>query len=73
MVMVFIGGSASWTLNRLLPMACTCNQSVYPTSVSEQRIQTIIKWDPFWGDQTMQMYGNFKGFPLYSALFGLVI
>ena len=28
----------------------------------------------FWGDQKMEMYGNFEGFPLYnSALFGLVI
>ena len=32
----------------------------------------IIKWDPFGGDQTMQM-DNFEGFPLNSALFGLVI
>ena len=23
-----------------------------------------IKWDPFDGDQTMQMYGDFEGFPL---------
>ena len=28
---------------------------------------------PFWGNQTMQMHGNFEGFPLNSALFGLVI
>ena len=33
----------------------------------------VIRWDPYWGDQTMQMYGNFEGFPLYSALFGVVI
>ncbi len=25
------------------------------------------------GDQRMQMYGNFEGFPLNSALFGLVM
>ena len=28
---------------------------------------------PFGGNQTMQMYGHFEGFPLNSALFGLVI
>ena len=28
---------------------------------------------PFGGNQTMQIYGNFEGFPLNSALFGLVI
>ena len=28
---------------------------------------------PSWGDQTMQMYGHFEGFPPYSALFGVVI
>ena len=28
---------------------------------------------PFWGDQTMQMYGKLEGFPLFWALFGLVI
>ena len=28
---------------------------------------------PFGRNQTMQMYGNFEGFPLDSALFGLVI
>ena len=33
----------------------------------------VIKWDPFWGNQTMQMYGKFEGFPLNSALLGLVI
>ena len=27
----------------------------------------------FGGDQTMQIYGDFEGFPLNSALFGLVI
>ena len=27
---------------------------------------------PIWGDQRMQMYGNFEGFPLNSAVFGLV-
>ena len=27
----------------------------------------------FGGNQTMQMYGKFEGFPLSSALFGLVI
>ena len=27
---------------------------------------------PFRGNQTMQMYGSFEGFPLTSALFGLV-
>ena len=32
----------------------------------------IIKF-PIGGNQTMQMYGNFEGFPLNSALFGLVI
>ena len=32
----------------------------------------IIKWDPFWGDQTMQIYGDFEGIPPYSALFGVV-
>ena len=24
----------------------------------------VMKWDPCWGDQTMQMYGDFVGFPL---------
>ena len=28
---------------------------------------------PFWGNQTIQVYGNFEGFPLNSALFGLVL
>ena len=28
---------------------------------------------PFWGDQTMQIYDKFEGFPLNSALFGLVL
>ena len=28
---------------------------------------------PFGRNQTMQMYGHFEGFPLNSALFGLVI
>ena len=28
---------------------------------------------PFGGNQTMQMYGNFEGFPLNSSLFGLVV
>ena len=23
----------------------------------------VIKWDPFWGNQTMPIYGNFEGFP----------
>ena len=23
----------------------------------------IVQWDPFGGNQTMQMYGNFEGFP----------
>ena len=34
----------------------------------------IFKWDPFWVYQTMQMYMyvKFEGFPLNSALFGLV-
>ena len=32
----------------------------------------IIKL-PIWGDQTMQMYGQFDGFPINSALFGVVI
>ena len=27
----------------------------------------------FGGDQTMQMYGKLKGFPISGALFGLVI
>ena len=27
---------------------------------------------PILGDQTMQIYGKFKGFPLNNALFGLV-
>ena len=27
----------------------------------------------FWGDQTIQMYGNFGDFPYNNALFGLVI
>ena len=27
----------------------------------------------FWGDETMQIYGKFEGFPFYNALFGLVI
>ena len=25
----------------------------------------VIKWDTFWGNQTMQIYGNFEGLPLY--------
>ena len=29
----------------------------------------VIKWDPFWGNQTIQIYGNFEGFPPFSALF----
>ena len=24
----------------------------------------VIKWDPFWGVQTVQMYDDFEGFPL---------
>ena len=32
----------------------------------------IIKGHPFGGNQTMQMYGNFEGFPFNGALFGLV-
>ena len=28
---------------------------------------------PFWGNQTMQNESSFEGFPLNSALFGLVI
>ena len=33
----------------------------------------VIKW-AFWGNQTIQIYGNFEGFPVNSnALFGLVI
>ena len=35
-------------------------------------IAGIIKL-PIWGDQTLQMYGKFEGFPINSALFGLVI
>ena len=23
----------------------------------------VIKWDPFWGNETIQMYGNIEGFP----------
>ena len=23
----------------------------------------VIKWDPFWADQTLQMYGDLVGFP----------
>ena len=34
----------------------------------------VIKWDPVWGNQTLQIYGSFEGFPGYNnALFGLVI
>jgi len=27
-------------------------------------LSRVIKWDPFLGDQTLQMYGNFEGFPI---------
>ena len=27
-------------------------------------ITGVIKWDLCWGDQTMQIYGNFDGIPL---------
>ncbi len=27
-------------------------------------IAGVVKWDPVLGDQTMQLYGNFEGFPL---------
>ena len=30
----------------------------------------IIKWDPIWGDQTMQMYGKYEGFPLIVHCLG---
>ena len=35
--------------------------------------QAVVKWDPIWGEQTLQMYGNVQGFPYNNALFGLVI
>jgi len=31
--------------------------------------QRVIKWDPFWCDQIMQVYGDFEGFDLQHALF----
>ncbi len=30
----------------------------------------VIKWDPFWGDQTIHIYGKFEGFPLYQSMVG---
>ena len=43
-----------------------------------QRLEKPVVWQgsldyPFWGDQTMQKYGDVEGFPPYSALFGVVI
>lgn len=35
-------------------------------------IQASLKYIPILGDQTLQVYGNFEGFPLNSALFGVV-
>ena len=28
-----------------------------------RRFRSVIKWDPFWVYQTMQIYGRFEGFP----------
>ena len=33
----------------------------------------IIQWNPFWGNQTMRLYGKFEGFPLNGKFFGLII
>ena len=39
----------------------------------EKSVPGVIKWDPFWGSQTIQIH-NFEGFPENNnALFGLVI
>ena len=27
--------------------------------------QVVIEWHPFWGNQTMQVNGDFKGFSLF--------
>ena len=32
-----------------------------------------LNGNPFGGNQTMQMYGDFEAFPLNGALFGLVV
>ena len=28
----------------------------------------VMKWNPFWGNQTMRIYGNFEGFPLFLCI-----
>ena len=34
----------------------------------------VIKWDPFWGNQTIQIYGKFEGVPFLPCMkLGLVI
>ena len=35
----------------------------------------VIKWDPFWGNETIQIYGNLRDFPYTynNEFFGLVI
>ena len=33
----------------------------------------VIKWDPFWGNKHIQIYGDFEVFPDNKPLFGLVI
>ena len=39
---------------------------------SQETTPGVIKVDPFWRDQMMQVYGDFEGFDLQDALFRLV-
>jgi len=59
-----------------------CQRVAWQSWVFLQRLGSInfgtilgpLKWDLFWGNQTMQIYGHFQGnFPYNNALFGLVI
>ena len=50
-----------------LPLFSTCQRCFFC-----QMFQGSLNY-LFGGDQTMQMYGKFEGFPINSALFGVVI
>ena len=53
-----------WTTAKATPGAGAANGDFFP-----KKQQRVIKWDPFWCDQIMQVYGDFEGFDLQHALF----